>query len=438
MYNSNSSLVTGELFLDLEMALYKNTVPSLQTILNLNEIVELVVLKEKLFMPASDHILILKNLNRKEIVELGGNDKINWTSELENLGQGNLKRPLITWDLVEDGVLMLETKHNDPNFKQFGKKIFSKQWHEDWLLKTIGFGIEDPKLKFNYELSYLRGFNNSYKESPNRRYWLMSIKAAPFLAPELKKIGKIDYMWVYKYFKQVEIYSKYAQENRLEFSDTAFMQPFIALNSAPSQNFINLFYKRLEKIRNEEIRTFLELQNTWIYQLPPLTSILLDRCQRFEDISDELIILRKEFNGLREDLSKFENEFSGAKTLMDKLEIRKEFEASMNLFSDKVKRPKGRFMKTVLDFAVDQPANIIKKDFTGPVNLITKKLAEYIYQRKMYPWVNSFADLYTKSLEIKENKDIYKNLFGEMDINYFKEFEIFAKNSEGLIRKNPI
>lgn len=436
MYNSNCSLVTGELFLDLEMALYNNTAPSLQTILDLNEIIELVVLKEQLFMPASDHILVLKNLNRKEIIKLGGNDKIDWAFELENLGHANLKKPLITGNLVNEGILVFETKCNNSNFDQFGKEIFSKQWNEDWLLKNIGFGIKDPKVKFNYELSYLRGFNNSYKESPSRNYWLMSIKAAPFLAPELKKLGGIDYMWVYNYFKQVEIYSNYAKKNRLEFSDTAFMQPFIALNSEPSQNFINLFYKRLEKIRNEEIRSFLELQNTWIYQLPPLTAILLDRCQRLEDIPDELINLRKEFKDLRGELGKFENKFSDANTIMDKLEIRKEFEASMNIFSDKVKRPKGRFIKTVLDFVVDQPGNFVKKDFTGSVNAITKELAAYIYQKKIYPWVNSFADLYNKSLEIKENKGIYEHLFGEMSINYFKEFEIFAKSSEGLIRKN--
>lgn len=67
---------------------------------------------------------------------------------------------------------------------------------------------------------------------------------------------------------------------------------------------------------------------------------------------------------------------------------------------------------------------------------LLKKVTEYFYYRKIYPWVNSFTDLYGKSLEIRDDKNLYENLFGEINFKNFREFEIFAKNSEKLIIKN--
>lgn len=429
--------MTGELFLDLEMALYKEVVPSLQTILGLNEIVELVVLKNELFMTASDHILVLKNLNRDIITKLGGNDQVDWNYEIENLGNANLRKPLIIGSLFDNDILILDTEYkDDPKFREFGKKIFLEQWKGNWINKNIGFGIKDVETKFNYELSWLRSFNDTFKYvSHDPEYWLMSIKAAPDLAPVLNE-GKNNLMETYQFFKQVELYMNYTKGNKLEFSDSVFMQPFIALNSRPRENFTNIFHERLKKIRNQDIKYLFGLQDTWIYYLPPLTSILLDRCQKLDDIPDELINLRNEFKNLRNALTKFQMNFDKASTIKDKIDLKKEFKESMDLFSNKVQRPKGRFIKTILDLAVEIPGSTVKKDFSGPINAITKKVTEYFYYRKIYPWVNSFTDLYGKSLEIRDDKNLYENLFGEINFKNFREFEIFAKNSEKLIIKN--
>lgn len=427
--------MTGELFLDLEMALYEKTTPSLQTFLGLNEIVELVILKDELFMTASDNILILKNLNWDIIRELGGNDQVDWKYEIENLGHAHLKKPLITGNLIDKGFLTIDTDRKaDPKFNDFGKKIFKKQSKERWINKNIGFGIKDPKTKIYYEFSWLKWFNNSFKHNSDPNYWLMAIKAAPYLAPELEKINKnSNYMETYQFFNQVEIYMDFARNNKLEFSDSAFMQPFIALNSRPHENFTNIVYERLKKIRNQEIKEFLELQDTWIYHLPPLTSILLDRCQKLDDIPDELFNLRKEFKNLRKDLTNFQVKFDNADTLRSKIDLKKEFEESMEIFTHKVQRPKGRFIKTILDFAVEVPGGAIKKDFSGPINSITKNIVEYLYNRRIYPWVNSFSDLYGQSLEIKGDKNLYENFFGKINRENFKEFQLFARNSEKLV-----
>lgn len=436
--NSNSTLVTGELFLDLEMALYKETTPSLQTILGLNEIIELVILKNKLFMTSSDHILVLKNLNWDIIYKLGGNDKVDWKYEIENLGNANLRKPLITGKLFDKGILTLDTGQKaNLKFRELGKEIFYEQWKGNWINKNIGFGIIDPGTKFNYEFSWLKSFNNSFEYNSDPNYWLMAIKAAPILAPELKKVNNNkNYMETYQFFKQVEIYMNFAKNNKIEFSDSAFMQPFIALNSWPTENFTDILYEKLKNIRNQEIKDFFGLQDTCFYYLPPLTSILLDRCQKLDDIPDELVNLRKEFKNIRTDLTKFQMKFDNANTIRDKIDLKKEFEESVNLISHKVQRPRGRFIKTILDLAVEIPGSAVKKDFSGPINAISKKLAEYFYYRKIYPWVNSFSDLYGKSLEIKAEKNLYNNLFGDLNLKNFKEFEIFAKNSEKLISIN--
>lgn len=439
MTNRNTSLVTSDLFLDLEFVLYHQTQPTIQTIVNLNEIIELVVLKEKLIMPFTDYLVIVKNLNWQEIQETGGWDYINWYNEIKNLGKEKLKKPIITSFLSEKGILSFcsnETK--DKDYENFDLELAEKQWKPSyqWMLKTIGLDKRVQKLKQTEELIFLRGFNNTIRLNADPLFWKMLILAAPDLNPELKSKYGFDYYWTYQFYKEIEIYTKFAKRKGLEFSDNIFLQPFIALNFQPSKTFIDVFYKKLKDVRNEEIKQFLGLQVPWVLYLPPLTLILLQRCKTIMDLPQEIIKLRTEFKSIREALTKFQKTFEQAKILKEQIKLKKEFQNSVNLFIHKVRDPRKRIIKTIIDFAIEKSDSVIKKDFGGPIKDTVGKLAEYIYYRKLYPWNNSFLHLYDKSLEIKSDVNIYEKLFGKINFDYFDEFKLFAQNSQKLL-ENP-
>ena len=430
----NSSLVTSDLFLGLEFSMYGKIRPSIVTILNLNEIVELVVLKEKLLMPSTDHILILKKLNSQKIQDLGGNKAIDWRYEIKNLGKGNLDKPIITDCLFEAGVLVLDTEQDeDKEFRDFGGRLYSQQWEGEWVLKSVDLDWEGASDVV--ELSYVEFMNNFLKQSSDPVYLKMLILATPDLLSSHPhhKGDKYDASWMFHFYKEVEVYSKYAKGKRLGFTDTLLMQPFVALNFQPSDNFVDIFYEKLRQVRNEQIRQFLDLQHAWIHRLPPLTAILLQRCKTLEDLPAALINLRGEFKNLRDSLSKYQKDYEEALTIKDKIELKRGFQDSIDLSMRKVTGGRRRIIKTIIDFTVNQSDSAIRQDFGGPVKSVLGKLVEYIHTRRMYPWMNSFLHLYDESIAIKSDVNLYEKIFGEVNLNHFGELELFAQRSYRLL-----
>ena len=431
---TNCSLVTSDLFLGLEFLMYERVVPSAVTILNLNEIVELVVLKEKLLMPSSDHIVILKNLNAKKIKDLGGNDALDWNYEIKNLGKAHLDKPLITNSLFDAGVLVLDTEQKeDKDYRDFGDRLYSKQWQGEWLLKSVGLDWE--KSSDIIEVEYVRYMNSFLKQSSDPVYLKMLILATPDLLsshPHLKR-SKYDASWMFHFYKEVQLYSEFARRKSLDFTDTMLVQPFVALNFQHSENFIDIFYKQLKEVRDKQITELLDLEQPWIYNLPPLTAILLQRCRTLEDLPTELIKLRGEFKNLRESLTKYQKSYEEAVTIKDKLELKREFQNSIDLLMRKITRGKRRIMKTIIDFAVDQSDSMIRKDFVGPTMAVLGKLIEYVYDRRLYTWVNSFLHMYDESISIESDLNLYKKIFGDVNLDHFSELKLFAQNSSRLL-----
>lgn len=411
------------------------TNPSLQTILDLNEIIELVVLKEKLLMPTTDHIAVLKTLNYQEIQKLGGNKAINWEYEIKNLGKANLLKPILVNYLYEAGILILDTEQTEDNeFREFGEDLYSKQWQEDWLSKSVGLRLEGA-IQDTLELQYIRYFNNFLKSSSDPVYLKMLSLATPDLLsthPHLKR-SKYDASWMFHFYKEVEIYAEFAKRKGVAFSDTSLMQPFIAFNCQHSDNFIDIFYNKLKQVRDEQVRQFLGLQQPWLFCLPPLTSILLQRCRTLADLPTELLKLRTEFTELRQSLAKYHRRYEEANTVREKLEIKQEFQNSVDLFARKVKGHKTRIMKTIIDFTIGQSDSMIRRDFSGPVTTILGNLVDYIYHRKLYPWMNSFLQLYEKSLDIQQDKNLYEKVLGEINFDHYDEFQQFSQNSINLL-----
>ena len=76
----NSSIITDDLFLNIELIMHDKARPSLQFMLNLDEIVELVVLKENLLMTSFDLIMLINALNWEKLEKLEKNIKRDFST----------------------------------------------------------------------------------------------------------------------------------------------------------------------------------------------------------------------------------------------------------------------------------------------------------------------------------------------------------------------
>jgi len=167
--------------------------------------------------------------------------------------------------------------------------------------------------------------------------------------------------------------------------------------------------------------------------LPPLTSILLQRCKSRDDLPIELIKLRREFRFLRESLAKYQREFEEAQTIREKMDLKRDFQTSMDLFARKTRGRRKRIAKILMDFAIGQSDALIRKDFSGPISVIIGKFADYLYSKRICPWMNTFLDLYDRSLRIGPEATDYEKIFGKVNLNYLSEFQLFAQNSQKFL-----
>ncbi len=429
----NSSIITDDLFLDLELIMHDRIRPSLQGMFNLNEIVELVVLKENLLITSLDFIILVNALNEDKSGELEKMTGDDWVQELVNPGKGNLRKPIILSLLDEEGILVYDTgEAQNKEYKELGKTLWGHFKKGEWSIKTPVMSASNIEKREELELGYVKGFNKSFKYvSSDPLYWKMAILGASYV--KYKKQFGPGLSWVYEFYEQVQPYTDFAKRNNLGFSDTILMHPFVSLSYQPSVNFIEIFYRNLKDLRNEQIQEVLELQQPWTYHLPPLTSILLQRCKSRDDLPIELIKLRREFRFLRESLAKYQREFEEAQTIREKMDLKRDFQTSMDLFARKTRGRRKRIAKILMDFAIGQSDALIRKDFSGPISVIIGKFADYLYSKRICPWMNTFLDLYDRSLRIGPEATDYEKIFGKVNFNYSSEFQLFAQNSQKFL-----
>lgn len=429
----NSCLISGELFLDLELAMYGKIRPTPQTLLNLSEIIELVVLKDSLLIPTVDFLVLINALNWDRLQGLGA-EEIDWEHELINPGKGRLRHPMFLTLLDDEGVLVHSVGSQDKEYEELGNTLFHRLQKGKWRPKTPAM-MRGQRRRETFELRYVRGFNEAFRHiSSNPLYWKLQILAAPYAARYYKERFGVDLSWAYQNYIEAKLYVTCARKRNLGFSHTILMQPFVALNHQPSKSLVQIFYDRLKDLRDKQIKRLLELQEPWTHTVPPLTSILLQRCKTREELPTELIRLREEFKSLRESLATFQKQSEEAETLKEKLELRKDFQNSLDLFTRRAKVRRKRIMKTLIDFALEQTDSLARKDLGGPISVVAGKIADHIWSKKLYPWVNSFLDLYNRSLDIRLDTHFYEGLFGEINLNHLSEFELFARNSVRLLK----
>ena len=429
----NSSLVSGELFLDLELAMYGRIRPTPQTLLNLNEIVELVVLKNSLLIPTVDFLVLIDALNWDRLQRLGA-EEIDWEHELTNLGKGRLRHPMFLNLLDDEGILVHGLGSQDKEYEELGDVLFGRLRKGIWRPKTPAM-MRGQQRREAFELKYVRGFNEAFRViSSNPLYWKLQVLAVPYAAPYYKKRFGADLTWAYENYQEAKAYAIYARKRNLGFSHTILMQPFVALNHQPSKSFVQIFYDRLKSLRSRQIKRLLELQQPWTHAIPPLTSILLKRCRIREELPTELIKLRGEFKPLRESLTAFQKQFEEAETLKEKLELRNDFQSSLDLFTCKAEVRRKRIMKMLVDFALEEADSLASKNLSGPISVVAGKIADYIWSKKLHPWVNSFLDLHNRSLDIRPDGHFYEKLLGEINLSHLSEFELFARNSIRLLK----
>jgi len=144
------------------------------------------------------------------------------------------------------------------------------------------------------------------------------------LSPDLSHVSEAVFAW-----------TDFAREQGLQVVGDALWSPLIYTQLVRTTVPTDL-YGRLA--RRFELDAQLAFRDLGLRRLPipPLGALLFERCQRPADIPRTIVELRNEFADLRGALSQLEDRLSEAKTLREKLDVRREVEAEWETVARKI------------------------------------------------------------------------------------------------------
>ncbi len=165
-------------------------------------------------------------------------------------------------------------------------------------------------------------------------------------------------------------------------------------------------YKKICDIFNlkvEKLKKFTGIKNFYI---PPLPTILLDRCKSPKDILEELKKLRDEYKPLRECFSTYSRLIENADSIKDQLEIAESFEESLEKIEEKSSRRKSRLLWRI--WCLTRSGGLLK---------ITTELLDRLYRQdidaQILYRVEGLYDILEASLTIKHSGNLVQQVFGK-------------------------
>lgn len=168
--------------------------------------------------------------------------------------------------------------------------------------------------------------------------------------------------------------------------------------------------------------------------IPPITAIILSRCNKREDIISKAIELREELADLRKLWVKHEAFIRGASTLAESFEEMRAFEDANRVLSEKIsgsKRTEKQLFGTIWDIVKSSSVD-------GMIIEALDKIYKYDKTRNIKSWVQAFTDIYKKASNIGklEYPKLCKNVFEEeFNKELTKNFIDIADRSKGIFPK---
>lgn len=172
------------------------------------------------------------------------------------------------------------------------------------------------------------------------------------------------------------------------------------------------FYNEVALIHKLRLNQLERFSKSYFIYIPPLLSILLQRCKKREHLPEQLLKLRNEFSDLRREMAIYEDELQKHSKLKDKLDIIEDMEESRKKLVEKISgSKKTSIIRRIWSVVKDKSLWTM---FT--------KLADIVLQwdenRLLISRVSRFVDIYNLSLEIEEYDKLLVKIFGHNSINY--------------------
>ena len=174
-------------------------------------------------------------------------------------------------------------------------------------------------------------------------------------------------------------------------------------------------FKKIAELHKLNIEALVRYGGTIEIYIPPLLSVLLDRCTKPSDITDQLPLLRDEFESIRLSIHDYLSYLNESRTLKEQIEVTKEMKKAIEALNSTLTKAKKSLIYQTWDTVKDGTP---MKMFTGTLDLLIEKDIEKQVVRRIHP----FIDMWSLFLDVNDYGRLLVNIFGENRID-FKSFE---------------
>lgn len=355
--------------------------------------------------------------------------------------------------LIEEGIVQeLDTSSNHQKIAESILNSLSKVKNP---LKVAGSGDEIGK-PINFSSSMRKAVSeflliSEFKEKEkkakkqqelNEQYYLMSLvpprlddtydffgegggSAEPLSADSFEIFGRSLIGWI-EYYQSgaYEHCTSIIRDMYHVFAAEWFELPFWPESTRRefTSNFPNYFNKQTMGKLYSSLSKALECTIAELYDdhkeelafIPPFASLVLDRSTNRDDVLNRVIEVREEYSGLREKLSKLENDRREATTIGDRLKFRKKQRYLLHEVASAFEKPSIVNLEGIIKYIPE-----VVKPATKPVDpssysanlflLPIKQLISWWMRRPISPFFN----LVDKLKDVKSYNDLIKRHFGD-------------------------
>ena len=174
---------------------------------------------------------------------------------------------------------------------------------------------------------------------------------------------------------------------------------------ADSMFLSSKLYRELADIHRVQVDRLLKLINPRPIYIPPVLSIVLDRCKSREDFLDVLVDVRRELEPYREATRELERRISDEKQLSEQLDATQDYFDTVETLKRKIASPKRRVLQVVWD--------IVKEG--GSFKMVTTaldKLHKSDLERARLKRITGFYDLWEASTKVDHYGVMLQRVFG--------------------------
>jgi hypothetical protein len=179
-----------------------------------------------------------------------------------------------------------------------------------------------------------------------------------------------------------------------------------------SDSAIKILHEVVSSSHEEYVKSIAKTGGLRIIYVPPILSILLERTRNRENLLEELVKLRSEFQGLREQGRYFKEGLTAAVTLKEKIDVLNDFERSRDALMRRVTRKPARSV-------VKEVWDIVKgKSLWGGLTKIADLALQFDQDRQLIRRVSHFQLMSDLALKVPYYESLLEKIYGTKSIDY--------------------